>query len=183
VVTDGFSWNGTTYRSLSEVARAISGTNWNGPRFFGLLDDRKRPGHAHEDPALRHLHPRLDRARARAGFNSLDNQREASKDYVKSQAHEAGGPSRPATTMAASPAAPLIARPCSASWPTSGPALSMWWWRLTRSLSGFAKLVELFDQTGVSCSGIERFFRLRARDRRFWRGILQSRHQDFAYRY
>jgi Protein of unknown function (DUF2924) len=35
----GFAWNGATYRSLSEVARAITGTRWNGPRFFGL--DRK----------------------------------------------------------------------------------------------------------------------------------------------
>ncbi len=32
----GFAWNGATYRSLSEVARAITGTRWNGPRFFGL---------------------------------------------------------------------------------------------------------------------------------------------------
>jgi hypothetical protein len=38
VATDGFAWNGATYRSLSEVARAITGTNWNGPRFFGLRD-------------------------------------------------------------------------------------------------------------------------------------------------
>jgi hypothetical protein len=38
VVTDGFSWKGAPYRSLSEVARAITGTNWNGPRFFGLRD-------------------------------------------------------------------------------------------------------------------------------------------------
>lgn len=32
----GFAWNGSTYRSVSEVARAITGTRWNGPRFFGL---------------------------------------------------------------------------------------------------------------------------------------------------
>ena len=32
----GFAWNGAPYRSLSEVARAITGTRWNGPRFFGL---------------------------------------------------------------------------------------------------------------------------------------------------
>jgi hypothetical protein len=38
VLEDGFSWKGATYRSLSEVARAITGTNWNGPRFFGLRD-------------------------------------------------------------------------------------------------------------------------------------------------
>jgi hypothetical protein len=35
----GYEWKGQTFRSLSEVARAITGTRWNGPRFFGL-----RPG-------------------------------------------------------------------------------------------------------------------------------------------
>ena len=41
VVNGGFAWNETTYRSLSEIARAITGTNWNGPRFFGLRDKTK----------------------------------------------------------------------------------------------------------------------------------------------
>jgi hypothetical protein len=36
VVTDGFVWRGTTYASLSTIARAITGTAWGGPRFFGL---------------------------------------------------------------------------------------------------------------------------------------------------
>jgi len=35
---DGFLWNGRTYRSLSSIARAITGTNWNGPRFFGMRE-------------------------------------------------------------------------------------------------------------------------------------------------
>jgi hypothetical protein len=38
VVEKGFAWNGKTYDSLSKVAFAITGTNWNGPRFFGLRD-------------------------------------------------------------------------------------------------------------------------------------------------
>jgi hypothetical protein len=38
VVNKGFAWNGKTYDSLSQVAFAITGTNWNGPRFFGLRD-------------------------------------------------------------------------------------------------------------------------------------------------
>jgi hypothetical protein len=38
VLADGFAWNGTTYRSLSKVAFAITGTRWNGPKFFGLRD-------------------------------------------------------------------------------------------------------------------------------------------------
>jgi hypothetical protein len=36
VVADGFAWNGKTYPSLSKIAQAITGTRWNGPRFFGL---------------------------------------------------------------------------------------------------------------------------------------------------
>jgi len=35
-LSEGFAWKGQVYRSLSEVARAITGTSWNGPRFFGL---------------------------------------------------------------------------------------------------------------------------------------------------
>ena len=38
VRADGFAWNGKTYPSLSQVAFAITGTRWNGPRFFGLRD-------------------------------------------------------------------------------------------------------------------------------------------------
>lgn len=44
VLTDGFAWNDATYRSLSEVAYAITGTRWNGPRFFGLKSNRKVSG-------------------------------------------------------------------------------------------------------------------------------------------
>jgi hypothetical protein len=36
VVPGGFVWRENTYASLSTIARAITGTAWNGPRFFGL---------------------------------------------------------------------------------------------------------------------------------------------------
>ncbi|MGC1776328.1 MAG: DUF2924 domain-containing protein [Xanthobacteraceae bacterium] len=38
VLVDGFAWNGKIYPSLSVIALAITGTRWNGPRFFGLRD-------------------------------------------------------------------------------------------------------------------------------------------------
>jgi hypothetical protein len=38
VLADGFAWNGKNYSSLSQVAFAITGTRWNGPKFFGLRD-------------------------------------------------------------------------------------------------------------------------------------------------
>jgi hypothetical protein len=45
VVRGGFEWRGAVYRSLSQIARQITGTTWNGPRFFGLRDkpERVRP--------------------------------------------------------------------------------------------------------------------------------------------
>ena len=43
VMADGFAWNGQTYDSLSKVAFAITGTKWNGPRFFGMRDNEDRP--------------------------------------------------------------------------------------------------------------------------------------------
>jgi hypothetical protein len=36
VQPDGFAYEGKTYAGLSEIASLIAGTNWNGPRFFGL---------------------------------------------------------------------------------------------------------------------------------------------------
>jgi hypothetical protein len=49
VTDDGFLWNGTPHRSLSGIARAITGTTWNGPRFFGLRESKtKSSGAEHE---------------------------------------------------------------------------------------------------------------------------------------
>ena len=43
VTTDGqFEWNGTPYRSLTAVAKAITSTHWNGRLFFGLTPRSKR---------------------------------------------------------------------------------------------------------------------------------------------
>lgn len=36
VIEGGFMWNGQTWRSLSAIAREITGAHWSGPRFFGL---------------------------------------------------------------------------------------------------------------------------------------------------
>lgn len=41
VMADGFAYGGKTFTNLSEIATAITGTRWNGPRFFGL---RPSPG-------------------------------------------------------------------------------------------------------------------------------------------
>ncbi|WP_300379042.1 DUF2924 domain-containing protein [Henriciella sp.] len=36
VTEDGYVWKGRTWRSLSAIAREITGTKWSGPRFFGV---------------------------------------------------------------------------------------------------------------------------------------------------
>ena len=43
VVEDGFLWRGQTWRSLSVIAREMTGTNWSGPRFFGLGKAKAEP--------------------------------------------------------------------------------------------------------------------------------------------
>jgi plastocyanin len=39
-LADGFEWQGSRYRSLSEIARTITGTQWNGLVFFGVKSKR-----------------------------------------------------------------------------------------------------------------------------------------------
>ena len=46
VLPDGYLWNGARHRSLSAIARAITGARWSGPRFFGLVsavDESRAP--------------------------------------------------------------------------------------------------------------------------------------------
>ncbi|WP_312139421.1 DUF2924 domain-containing protein [Brevundimonas sp.] len=40
VVEGGYIWKGRSYKSLSAIAREITGSRWNGPRFFGLREDQ-----------------------------------------------------------------------------------------------------------------------------------------------
>jgi len=40
VLADGYEWQGRPYKSLSAIARAITGTRWNGLTFFGLKNRR-----------------------------------------------------------------------------------------------------------------------------------------------
>ena len=49
VLTDGFAYDGGTYSNLSEIAGLITGTRWNGPRFFGLrskTEESSKPANA-----------------------------------------------------------------------------------------------------------------------------------------
>jgi hypothetical protein len=55
VVPGGYVWGDATYASLSIIARAITGTAWNGPRFFGLRTSANRLRDIEPDRAGRHV--------------------------------------------------------------------------------------------------------------------------------
>jgi len=43
VLAEGFEYQGRPYKSLSVIARTITGTHWSGPRFFGVQTGAERP--------------------------------------------------------------------------------------------------------------------------------------------
>ncbi len=47
VLENGFEYRDRRYRSLSVIAREITGTRWSGPRFFGLRDRSRTGGPTH----------------------------------------------------------------------------------------------------------------------------------------
>jgi hypothetical protein len=51
IVPEGFIWQEKTYPSLTAIARIITGTNWNGPRFFGLREGNSRKGDKQQQEA------------------------------------------------------------------------------------------------------------------------------------
>jgi hypothetical protein len=104
VLDDRFSWQGTRYRSLSAIARQITGTPWSGSLFFGLKPNRSTPRRSSPilGPAgapMAGAMPRSDASRKRCAiytrksseegleqeFNSLAAQREACEAFIRSQ--------------------------------------------------------------------------------------------------
>lgn len=65
VLDDGYLWRGMRYRSLSEIARLITGTRWSGPRFFGTLARKDKPAD-HSAPSA------VDTPRAAASAHPVD---------------------------------------------------------------------------------------------------------------
>ena len=54
VVEDGFLWKDKNWRSLSAIAREITGTRWSGPRFFGLTNTNANAAGAAATPVQKH---------------------------------------------------------------------------------------------------------------------------------
>ena len=67
VVPDGFLWQEKTWSSLSTIAKAITGTAWNGPRFFGLRVPGAPEIEAPSEPAKPPKPTRRGRSSVRAG--------------------------------------------------------------------------------------------------------------------
>ena len=114
VLEDGFEYQGQRYRSLTEIARRITGAHWSGPDFFGMAPVRAKVGSASArrprgDAAEAVAHGQVKPTAGRRGaavvrcavytrksseegleqdFNSLHAQREACEAYIKSQKHE-----------------------------------------------------------------------------------------------
>ena len=171
VLADGFAWNGRTYDSLTKVAFAITGTRWNGPRFFGLRDKQAKPasgGQAMKPTSVKTVRCAIyTRVSTDQGldqeFNSLDAQYDASSAYIKSQAHagwtlikaryDDGGYSGGSTDR------PDLQRLLDDIRARKIDVIVVYKVdRLTRSLADFAKLVELFDAHGVSFVSVTQQF-------------------------
>ena len=90
----GVSYDGKTYRSLSAVARAITGSYWSGDRFFGVAEHQpRRRGAAMSQGHRTHIRCAIYTRKSHEEgldqeFNSLDAQREAGEAYIASQKHE-----------------------------------------------------------------------------------------------
>ena len=168
VLADGFAWNGKTYPSLSKAAFAITGTRWNGPKFFGLRDKPTKDAIAMKagssKPVRCAIYTRVSTDQGLdQDFNSLDAQYDASQAYIRSQAHagwtmlrskyddggfSGGNTDRPALQrllddVRAGKIDVIVVYKVD---------------RLTRSLADFAKLVELFDKHDVSFVSVTQQF-------------------------
>jgi hypothetical protein len=71
---EGFAWNGETYGSLSQIAKAMTGTSWNGHRFFGLRTAKSNQS-ATADPTgeVNGGAPLDQDGKVRRGIGSLSN--------------------------------------------------------------------------------------------------------------
>jgi site-specific DNA recombinase len=176
VSEDGFEYAGTSYPSLTKIAKKITGAHWSGPRFFGLpaAGKRTRAESAMTESEKKTMRP-VKRSRCaiytrkstdeglEQAFNSLDAQREACAAFIQSQRHEGwtvlptlyddggfsgGSMERPGlqrlqADIEAGQIDVVVVYKVD---------------RLTRALSDFAKLVEVFDRRCVSFVSITQQF-------------------------
>ena len=89
IVPDGFCWQGTVYASLSTIARKITGTSWNGPRFFGLRGGDPAPSTAAAREPTQPTKKTLDDSKSIQSSPSAPAQRVAADAAVTPRASRA----------------------------------------------------------------------------------------------
>ena len=165
VLDNDVVYRGRRYKSLSEVARAITGTRWSGPLFFGSEESRPRRRCVANTPIKRcAIYTRKSSEEGlEQDYNSLHAQREACEAFIRSQAGEGwrlvktayddGGFS--GGTMERPALQQLLADIREGSIDV---VVVYKVDRLTRSLADFARMVELFDARGVSFVAVTQQF-------------------------
>src|SRR6266511_593349 len=163
VIDDGFEYQGRRYRSLSAIARAITGTRWNGP----LLGTPQSPEGAVTAPVRKVRCAVYTRKSSEEGlemeFNSLDAQCEAALAYIQSQKHEGwilvgdryddGGFSGGSIER---PALQRLLRDVEAGRIDVIVVYKVD--RLSRSLTDFARIVEVFEKNKASFVSVTQQF-------------------------
>ena len=177
VTEDGFEYGGTSYQSLTKIAKKITGAHWSGPRFFGLQQQAPCARTMSGAMAESEKTPRRSTKKSRCAiytrkssdegleqaFNSLDAQREACAAFIQSQKHE-GWTVLPALYDDGGVSGGTLERPALKRLLADIEAgqidviVVYKVDRLTRALSDFAKLVEVFDRRGVSFVSITQQF-------------------------
>ncbi len=184
VTADGYVWNGTQFRSLSMIANAITGTRWNGWVFFGVKKPRpaaptspqgsgrkaKRP-YREDDAWLKPADPCAARS-------TPANRARKASSRISTRFTPSGRPARPisrARSMrAGSCCPPIMMMAVSRAGRWSGPGLMRLLAdiasgridvvvvykvdRLTRSLTDFARIVEVFDASNASFVSVTQAF-------------------------
>jgi site-specific DNA recombinase len=141
VMERGFAWEGRTYSSLSEIALEITGTKWNGPRFFCFAwarpvrskDTKKHETRRSKDFSLCHLHPQVYRAWPGAGVQFAGRPTGSLRGLYQ----------EPGLAGLVGLADVVVVYKID---------------RLTRSLADFAKLVETFDARSISFAAVTQQF-------------------------
>ncbi len=167
VLEGGFAWQGRTYRSLSEIAKAITGHQVERAPVLWLARQEAGGGRSMTAPAKPIRCAIYTRVSTDSGldqeFNSLDAQYDAASAYIRSQAHahwtlvrtryDDGGFSGGSTDR------PALQRLLADVKARKVQVIVVYKVdRLTRSLADFAKLVELFDAHGVSFVSVTQQF-------------------------
>ena len=165
VLRDGFEWQGRPYKSLSAIARAITGTRWNG---LAILWPQKPAGWRMSKPIVRKLRCAIyTRKSSEEGleqeFNSLDAQREACEAVHRQP--EAGGLGRwpdhydDGGVSGGTLDRPALKRLLADIEEGRVDVVVVYKIdRLSRALMDFAKLVEVFDRNSVTFVSVTQSF-------------------------